>query len=112
MAAALPLNVFRVKPFELTTVEQVIYTAPQGYTAIILGAQVTNISDNPATVRITLRKNDIDYIMLKDFEVPVNDAAEGTTGKLVIEQGATLRARASANGALNLVLSLLETTNE
>lgn len=112
MAAALPLNVFRVRPFELTTVEQVIYTAPQGYTGIILGAQITNIGNAPATVRMILRKNDVDYLMLKDFEVPVNDAAEGTTGKLVVEQGATLRAKASANGALNLVLSLLETTNE
>jgi hypothetical protein len=112
VASQLPLNVFRVRPFELTTTEQIIYTAPQGYTGIILGAQITNLADVPVTVRMVLTKNDIDYIMLKDFEVPVNDAAEGTTGKLVVEEGATLKASAGINGALNIVISLLETTNE
>ena len=50
--------------------------------------------------------------MLKDFEIPVNDAAEVTTGKLVIETGASITASAGANSSVNLVLSILETSNE
>ena len=50
--------------------------------------------------------------MLKDFEIPVNDAAEATTGKLVIETGASVTASAGANNSVNLVLSILETSNE
>ena len=50
--------------------------------------------------------------MLKDFEIPVNDACEVTTGKLVIESGASVTASAGANNSVNLVLSILETSNE
>jgi hypothetical protein len=50
--------------------------------------------------------------MLNAFEIPPNDAAEMTTGKLVIEEGASVSAVASANSILNLVLSILETSNE
>jgi hypothetical protein len=50
--------------------------------------------------------------MLKDFEIPVNDAAEVTTGKLVIETGSSVTASAGANNSVNLILSILETSNE
>lgn len=112
MATALPLNTFRTKPVELTTTDSTIYTTPVGLTAIILGAQVSNIGTLPATVTFILRKNSVDYVMLKEFIVPPNDAAEATTGKLVVEEGSSIRAFASANSTLNLVLSLLETSNE
>jgi len=107
-----PLNVFRTRAVELTTQEQTIYGVTEAYTGIILGAQVSNISNEPATVTFVLRKNDIDYIMLNGFTVPANDAAEATTGKLVVEQGSTIKAFSSHNNRLNLVLSLLETSNE
>ena len=110
--ADVPLNIFRTRAVELTTQEQTIYSGPSDYTGIILGAQVSNISDEPATITFTLRKNDIDYVMLNAFTVPANDAAEATTGKLVVEQGSVIKAFASDNNRLNLVLSLLETSNE
>ena len=50
--------------------------------------------------------------MLKEYQIPPNDAAEATTGKLVLEQGSSVKAKASVNSSLNLILSLLETTNE
>lgn len=188
MADATPLNIFRTKVVELTTAEQTIYTAPTGYSGIILGAQVTNIANeidnvsnaertsdvatittsaahtlqignivvvniaedatyngtvtilsvpstttftysndgddatasvtgtvknsNRASITFVLRKNSIDYTMLKEYQIPPNDAAEATTGKLVLEQGSSVKAKASVNSSLNLILSLLETTNE
>jgi hypothetical protein len=110
--ATLPLNSFKTKAFELTTSTQTIYQTPADITTIVLGAQATNISNSPVTVKFTLIKNDTSFIMLKDFEIPVNDACEVTTGKLVIETGASVTASAGANNSVNLVLSILETSNE
>ena len=112
MASTLPLNSFKTKAFELTTSTQTIYTTPEFITTIVLGAQATNISNTPVTVKFTLIKNDTTFVMLKDFEIPVNDACEVTTGKLVIEAGASVTASAGADNSVNLVLSILETSNE
>ncbi len=112
MATALPLNTFRTRPFELTTATQTIYTTPNGYTCIVLGAQASNISTQTVTVTFTLNKNDIDYVLLKEFEIPLNDAVDIISGKLVIEQNAYVKAFANKNNAVNLVLSILETSNE
>ena len=110
--ATLPLNAFKTKAYELTTTTETIYETPSGVTTIVLGAQATNIGTEPVSVRFTLVKNATNFIMLKDFEIPVNDAAEVTTGKLVVESGASITASAGANGSVNLVLSILETSNE
>lgn len=112
MATALPLNTFRTRAFELTTTEQTIYTTPASLTTIVLGAQASNISALPVTITFTLVKNMVDFVMLKEFTIPPNDAAEVTTGKLVIEEGSSVKAVVSANSSVNLVLSILETSNE
>ena len=110
--AAIPLNSFKTKAFELTTDNQTIYETPSGVTTIVLGAQATNIGIDPVTIKFTLVKNSTEFVMLKDFEIPANDACEVTTGKLVIESGASVTASAGANNSVNLVLSILETSNE
>jgi hypothetical protein len=110
--ATLPLNSFKTKAFELTTSTQTIYTTPEDLTTIVLGAQANNISNGPVTVKFTLIKNDTTFVMLKDFEIPVNDACEVTTGKLVLETGSSVTASAGANNSVNLILSILETSNE
>ena len=112
MATALPLNTFRTRAFELTTANQTIYSTPAGLTTIVLGAQASNIGNTAATITFTLVKNNVDFVMLKEFEIPPNDAAEVTTGKLVIEEGSSVKAVVSANNTINLVLSILETSNE
>ena len=112
MAASLPLNSFKTKAFELTTSTQTIYETPENITTIVLGAQATNVGSVPVTVKFTLVKNATNFVMLKDFEIPVNDACEVTTGKLVIEAGASVTASAGADNSVNLVLSILETSNE
>jgi hypothetical protein len=110
--AAIPLNSFKTKAFELTTDTQTVYETPSGVTTIVLGAQATNIGIDPVTVKFTLVKNSTEFVMLKDFEIPANDACEVTTGKLVLEPGSSITASAGANNGVNLVLSILETSNE
>jgi hypothetical protein len=112
MATQLPLNTFKTRAVELTTLEQTIYTTPADLTTIVLGAQASNITNQPVSITVTFRKNDEDFIMLKEFTIPPNDAAEVTTGKLVIEQGGSLKALVSADNSVNLILSILETSNE
>lgn len=112
MATFVPLNVFKTRAFELTTSEQTVYTTPPGITTIVLGAQASNIGNTPITITFTLRKNNTDFVMLNAFMIPPNDAAEVTTGKLVIEEGASVKAVVSANNSVNLVMSILETSNE
>ena len=114
MADQVPLNTFKTEARALTTSLETVYTTPVGKTAIILGAMASNITDPAATVNVSfvLRKNSEDFIILDNFPVPPNDAAELTSGKLVVEQGSSIKAAAGANNSLNLVLSLLETSNE
>jgi hypothetical protein len=50
--------------------------------------------------------------LAKDFEIPTKDSASVLTGKLVLETGQKVVAFASANTALKLVMSLLETAND
>jgi len=113
MANNTPLNTFRNEAYELTTSTQVIYATPVGITTIVLGAMASNFGDAPATVRFTLIKPSGDeFILLKDFEIPPNDAAEVTTSKLVLEEYASVKASAGLDNTINLVFSILETSNE
>lgn len=107
-----PLNTFLSKVYELTTSEQSLYTCPSGFSAIVLGTQASNIASQSATITFTMTKNGVDYVMLNQFEIPPNDAAEVTMGKLILEQGASVKAVVSANSSINLVLSILESSNE
>jgi hypothetical protein len=50
--------------------------------------------------------------LLKDFEIPANDAASAISGKLVIQTGCELKISASANSKFKLTLSILESANE
>lgn len=110
--ATLPLNTFRTRAFELTTATQTIYTTPTDLTCIILGAQASNFSTQTVTISARLIKNSINYTLLKDFRIPPQDAVEITTGKLVIEEGNSFVAEVSTNSSVDLILSLLETSNE
>jgi hypothetical protein len=111
--ADLPLNTFGNQAITLSDSPQDIYTVPAGITTIMLGAQASNISTGTVSITFTLVKaNSDEFVLLNNFDIPVNDAVELTTGKLVITEDETLRAVASANDSVNLILSYLETSNE
>ena len=48
--AQLALNRFQTVTKEITTSEQTVYTAPTGYTAIVLYAHITNYGTSDSTV--------------------------------------------------------------
>lgn len=106
------LNIFKTVTYAVTTTNDVIYTAPTGYTGIILMAHIANISSTPATVTFATDNGVSETELLKDFAIPGNDASAGVTGKLILETGNSVKIQASANNKFKVTLSVLESANE
>ena len=106
------LNAFKTVTAELTTSDVVHYTAPTGYSGIVLMAQITNVTGSTANVTFILDSGTANTEILKDFDIPANDAASATVGKLIVETGKSIRAYAGANNQLKMTLSILESANE
>ena len=125
--ALIPLNTFKTKTAILTTnTTATIYTAPIGVTTIILMAQIANVSTLTQTVSFLHHRNlpvlpdsqgngaqdpNVSTEMVKDFQIPANDAASVLQGKMVIESLDSVRAHASDDNVLKVTLSILETAN-
>ena len=105
------LNVFKTVTTAVTTTPTTVYTAPNNYTAIILMAQVTNITSTAGTVTFTHYDGTKTIHLLKDFAVPGNDAVAATVGKLVLQQTQTIQISADSNSKFELTLSILESAN-
>jgi len=108
---ALALNRFQTETLEVTTSNQTAYTAPTGYTSIILYAHVTNVGAAAATVTMSHVRSSTTTQIIKEGNVPVNDAFIPMDGKLVLETSDSIQVSASANSTLKLILSILETAN-
>jgi hypothetical protein len=125
--ALIPLNTFKTKTAVLSTsTTATIYTAPIGVTAIILMAQVANVTTATHNITFAHYRNlpvlpdsqgngaqsaDTTTEMIKDFGVPPNDSASMTTGKMIIESLDSIRAFSSKENSLKITLSILETAN-
>ena len=108
---ALALNKFQTETLVVTTSNQTAYTAPTGYTAIVLYAHVTNITTSAATFTMTHVRSSTTTEIIKDASVPPSDAYVPLDGKLVLETIDSIKIQASANSSLKLILSILETAN-
>jgi hypothetical protein len=105
------INVFKNVTANLTTSGATLYTAPTGYSGIVLLAQVSNLTDNTVATSVFVQKNGVQTSLATDFEIPGNDAAGILTGKLVLEVGQQIFASASANSSAQITLSILESQN-
>jgi len=108
---ASPLNVFRTVTANLTTVDTVLYTAPAGYTSVVLMAQISNVTNTVAQASFAHFDGTRETFLIKSFSIPGNDSAAATSGKLVIQTGQSVKALANTNSALQITLSVLETLN-
>lgn len=117
---ALPLNVFRT----ITHVSGIntvgIYTAPIGYSSVVLLAQATNTNEEFNLVsfdhvRPPRRGGPVGVTtteLLEEFPVPGNDAANLLAGRLILETGDSLAAQSDdPTGGVKIVLSVLESLN-
>jgi ABC-type cobalamin transport system ATPase subunit len=111
MASA--LNIFKTVTSEVTSSNTTIYTAPNGYTGIILMAQVTNITTTEGTVTVSTvdTSESAETELVKNFAIPGNDASSVITGKLVLEETDAVKIFANANNKFKVTLSVLESSN-
>jgi len=99
--AVAPLNKFLTIAIPVAPGEQTIYTAPTGTSAIVLFAQVSNvgIGQSYPSVTFTHRRTSVatrtsgnvrNNRLIKDGEVPPNDAIILVDGRLVLERTAVV----------------------
>ena len=108
---ALALNRFKTVTIELTSSSQTVYTAPTGYTGIILYAHVTNYAAADTSITMSHKRSSTTTEIIKGANVPVADAYIPLDGKLVLETSDSIIAQAGANTTLKVLLSVLETAN-
>lgn len=110
---ATPLNVFKTVTKDVTTSNDVIYTAPADNTGIVLMAQAANITSSAANITFSHYDTSAttETELVKNLDIPGNDATSLITGKMVIEEGDSIKVQASANSTFKLTLSILESLN-
>jgi len=112
---ALALNVFKTITKVASTSSVGIYTAPVGYTGVVLLAQAANVNSSPHTVSFAHKRTvagiAVTTEMLQNFPIPGNDSANLLAGKLVLEAGDSLVISASTSTGIKFIGSILETLN-
>lgn len=112
---ALALNVFKTITKVATTSPVGIYTAPVGYTGVVLLAQAANVSNQTQTVSFSHQRTRsgiaVTTEILKDFPISSSDTANLLAGKLVLESGDVLVLSASNSSDVKFLGSILETLN-
>ena len=112
---ALALNVFKTVTKVATTNAVGIYTAPVGYTGVVLLAQAANIGNGTQTVSFSHQRSTVGIAVtteiLKNFPIAASDTANLLAGKLVLEAGDVLVLSASNGTDVKFLGSILETLN-
>jgi hypothetical protein len=112
---ALPLNVFKTVTKVASTNAVGIYTAPTGYTGVVLLAQAANIDTNSHTISFSHQRTTtgiaVTTEIVKNFAISGNDTASLLSGKLVLESGDVLILSSSNNTNIKFIGSILETLN-
>lgn len=112
---ALALNVFQTIAKTVPSAEDEVYTAPVGYTGVVLLAQVTNTGAQSNDVTLIHRRevsgSEVDTPMLQAYPIPASDTLNMLSGKLVLESGDTLVMFSSHPSEVQTVISILETLN-
>jgi hypothetical protein len=111
----LALNIFKTVAKIATTNSVGIYTAPVGYTGVVLLAQASNIGNNTQTVSFSHQRTTsgiaVTTEIVKNFPISVNDSASLLQGKLILETGDVITLSASNNTDIKFIVSILETLN-
>lgn len=114
--AVAPLNKFLTIAVPVAPGEQTVYTTPVGVSAILLYAQVTNVGVNtyPTVSLIHRRKstsartvgNTRNIRLIKDVEIPPNDAVVIVDGRLVLERNAIINDSIVIEGTQSGILAI------
>lgn len=108
---ALPLNVYQTLTGITSTSPEIIYTAPVGYTGVVLLGQVANTGANTEQVLFSYVKNNVSNEILPNVPVEAEDAIKLFTGKLLVISGDSLELSGTNGTDLKYTISILETLN-
>lgn len=112
---ALALNVFQTITAVVSTSPTIVYSAPVGYTGVVLLAQVANIGATSYDVSLSHQRSVVGVAvtteMLKEYPISAKDTANLLAGKLVLESGDKLVLSGSNGTNLKFIGSILETLN-
>ena len=112
---ALALNVFKTVTKIATTNAVGIYTAPVGYTGVVLLAQAANIGSETQMVSFSHQRTTagiaVTTEIIKNFPISASDTANLLAGKLVLESADVLVLSASSGTDVKFLGSILETLN-
>ncbi len=108
---ALPLNVFKTVTEVASTSATEIYTAPTGYSGVVLLAQAANVETSSHDVTLSHKRGNTITELAKSMAIPGNDTMSLLSGRLVLEAGDKLVLQASTSTGIKLTVSLLETLN-
>ena len=112
---ALALNVFRTVTKIAPTNPVGIYTAPTGYSGVVLLASAANVGSGTRTITFSHERTvsgiAVTTEILKNFPVGSNDTANILSGKLVLESGDVLVLSADNATDVKFIGSILETLN-
>jgi hypothetical protein len=99
----------------ISTSPTIVYSAPVGYTGVVLLAQVANIGATSYDVSLSHQRSvagiAVTTEMLKNYPISGNDTANLLAGKLVLESGDKLVLSGNNGTNLKFVGSILETLN-
>jgi hypothetical protein len=105
------LNTFRTVTADVTDSIANVYTAPQGYSTVVLLAQVSNLTGGTILVSGNIYQiGGNNVALVQQAPLPSNDAINLVGGRLILQTGDSFAVGANVNGASQLVLSLLETS--
>ena len=111
----LPLNVYQTVTQVVGIATVGIYTAPVGYSGVVLLAQAANIGNNTRTISFSHKRSTagiaVTTEIVKDLPVPANDSTNLLFGKLILETGDVLQIRADNATDVKFIASILETLN-
>ena len=110
---ALKLNIYRTIPGVTAASATAVYTAPTGYTGVVLLGNIANIGTATRTVSVFHRRGGTDTAIVENFPVPKNDSTNVITGKLFLQTGDSIVIQGPTTGFADLeyVVSILETLN-
>jgi phage-related tail fiber protein len=105
------LNNFRTVTSTVTDTIANVYTAPSGYSAVVLLAQVSNLTGSTITVSGNIYQitgNNVSLVQAAPL--PANDAINLVGGRLILQTGDSFAVGANVNAASQLTVSVLETS--
>jgi hypothetical protein len=105
------LNTFRTVTATVTNTIANVYTAPQGYSAVVLLAQVSNLDAGTILVSGNIYQlTGNNTSLVQNAPLPSNDAISLVGGRLILQTGDSFAVGANVNGVSQLTLSVLETS--